>query len=201
MSIIYTDKVGAGPPHPKKRWGLFSKVLSEEEARDRYELDAVRRQAWFGIVLVDDEHDVPVSYLTMSPRANGVALAKLGTYGSIEASYVWGTYYDPADDSVPFEGDVSRVFLGGIRWYSYPDESRYLLRGEAQGNVGITFRENGIAREDTVTNHGFNEPPDVRTREFTGVDLSANWFSIPGFGDWDRFFAPEQAGDLGTPGV
>ncbi|GAA1847094.1 hypothetical protein ACFQZV_09045 [Microbacterium koreense] len=187
---IYTDKVGAGPEHPKKRWGLFSTELTEAEARARYELDAARREDWFGIVRLDADQDRPVSYLQMCPRANGVSLQKLTPQGSIEADYVWGAYYDPSNLE-PYTGDEHRVFLGGVTWYAYPDDDRFYRRGQAAGQVSMDFRTDGYAKEEQVTNRGFGQPADVETREFQDVDVSANWFDIPAFGEWDAFFHPD----------
>ncbi|MFT3797985.1 hypothetical protein [Microbacterium sp.] len=190
---IYTDKVGAGPEHPKKRWGLFSTELTVEEAAARYALNAVNRSDWFGIVLLEPGEDRPRAYLQMCPRANGVELDKLGPHGSIEAAYSWGAYYAPADLQ-PYEGDADRVFLGGMTWHAYPDESRFYDRVQSLGHVNMEFRPDGYAKEDQVTRRGFGQPSDVETREFRNVDVSANWFAIPEFGDWEAFFHPEPEG-------
>lgn len=186
---IYTDKVGAGPEHPSKRWGLFDAELTPDEAAARYAQNAVRRDDWFGIVLLEPGEDRPRAYLQMSPRANGVVLDRLDSHGSIEASYSWGAYYDPPTPQ-PYAGADERLFLGKMVWYAYPDGDRFHRRGQAVGTVTMEFRPDGYAKEDQVTRHGFGEPSDVETREFRGVDVSANWFSIPEFGDWDAFFHP-----------
>jgi hypothetical protein len=81
--FIYTDKVGAGPEHPNKKWGLFSKELGPEDASARYSLDAARREDWFGVVLIEGEQERPTAYLQMCPRANGVELHKLDQFGSV----------------------------------------------------------------------------------------------------------------------
>lgn len=187
---IYTDKVGAGPEHPKKQWGLFSKEISVEDAAERYRLDAARRDDWFGIVLLGEGQERPGAYLQMCPRANGVELHKLDAYGSVEVAYTWRAYYTPSD-TAPYVGDESRVFLSTITWYAYPDEPRFYLRNASLGNVSMTFGVDGYGKEERVTKRGFGEPADVETREFRDVDVSANWFDIPAFGDWDRFFHPE----------
>jgi hypothetical protein len=109
--FIYTDKVGAGPELPNKRWGLFSSELTEEQAESRYSLNAVRRQDWFGIVLMEPGDDRPRAYLQMCPRANGVVLERVNSQGSIETAYSGGAYYDPADPQ-PYTGDEKRIFRG-----------------------------------------------------------------------------------------
>ncbi|MFT4214741.1 MAG: hypothetical protein QM622_08195 [Microbacterium sp.] len=190
---IYTDKVGAGPEHPKKRWGLFSTELTPEEAEARYALNAVNRSDWFGIVLLEPGEDRPHAYLQMCPRANGVVLHKLGAHGSIDAAYVWGAYYDPPKPT-PYTGDADRVFLEGMTWYAYSTDERFLRRNESDGHVSMDFRPDGYAKEDQITRHGFGQPSEVETREFRNVDVTANWFRIPEFGDWDAFFHPEPEG-------
>lgn len=82
---IYTDRVGAGPEHPKKQWGLFSKELTTDEAVARYDLDAARREDWFGVVLQSDDQR-PHAYLQMCPRANGVEMHKLNAQGSVDVA-------------------------------------------------------------------------------------------------------------------
>jgi hypothetical protein len=187
---IYTDKIGAGPEHPNKRWGLYSTELTVEEAAARYALDAVRRSDWFGIVPLEPDAGRPRAFLQMCPRANGVELNKLDERGSIVAAYTWGAYYDPSDPE-PYQGAESRVFLGAMTWYFYPEEDRFFRRSQSLGHVTMEFRPDGYAKEDRVTRRGFGEPHDVETREFRDVDVSANWFPIPEFGDWDAFFQPE----------
>lgn len=190
QKYIYANKVGAGPEHPKKRWGLFSQELTVEEARARYELNAVHSSEWFGVVLLEPGEDRPRSYLQVCPRANGVVLQKLDAHGRIEASYSWGAYYTPSDDR-PYEGDEDRIFLGQMVWYAYPDEERFFDRSESLGNVSMRFEPDGYAKEERVVRHGFGKPSDVETLESRGVDVSANWFAIPEFGDWDAFFHPD----------
>ncbi len=191
---IYTDKIGAGPEHPNKRWGLFSTELTVEEAAARYALDAVRRSDWFGIVQAEPDEHRPRGFLQMCPRANGVELNKLDAQGSIVAAYTWGAYYDPAKPQ-PYQGEEERVFLGGMTWYFYPEENRFFRRNQALSHVTMEFRADGYAKEDRVTRRGFGEPSDVETREFRDVDVSANWFRIPEFGDWDAFFHPEPVAE------
>ncbi|MFT3797988.1 hypothetical protein [Microbacterium sp.] len=167
--------------------------MTVEEAAARYALNAVNRSDWFGIVLLEPGEDRPRAYLQMCPRANGIELGKLGSRGSIDASYVWGAYYDPPKPT-PYVGDESRVFLGGMTWYVYPDEDRFYDRVDCSAHVSMDFRPDGYAKEDQVIHHGFGQPSEVETREFRNVDVSANWFAIPEFGDWDAFFHPEPEG-------
>lgn len=126
----------------------------------------------------------------MCPRANGIELNKLNEHGSIKAAYTRRAYHDPSD-SRPYEGDEARVFLGGMVWYTYPAEEKFFRRSASVGNVTMEFKPDGYAKEDRVTRHGFGQPEDVETREFRDVDVSANWFRIPEFGDGDAFFHPE----------
>lgn len=113
---IYADKIGAGPEHPTKRWGLFTNELSAEQAAERYALPPEQRENWFGIVqAVDGER--PSAYLQMCPQANGVTLHTLDEHGRIAAAYSWGAYSDTevhADDEHP------RLFLTQIIGYVYP---------------------------------------------------------------------------------
>lgn len=190
---IYTDKVGAGPEHPKKRWGLFSTEITPEQAEARYALDAVERGRWFGIVLLEPQQERPGAFLQMCPRANGVELNKLSAHGSIEAAYTWGAYHDPSDRQ-PYRGAEDRVFLGGATWYVYPDEDRFFRRDQSVGTVNLEFRRDGYVKEEQVTRPGFGQPSEVETREHRGVDVSVNWARIPEFGDWAAFFHPEPAG-------
>lgn len=190
--FIYTDKVGAGPEHPDKRWGLFSTELTEEQAASRYSLDALRRQDWFGIVLMEPGDDRPRSYLQMCPRANGVVLERVNPHGTIETAYSWGAYYDPADPQ-PYTGDEEHIFLGGITSYMYPDSDRFYRRSASIEHVSLEFRPDGYAKRERVISHGFNQPSEVETREFRDVDVSANWFQIPEFGDWDALFHPDPS--------
>lgn len=186
---IYTDKVGAGPEHPKKQWGLFSKELTTDEAVARYDLDAARREDWFGVVLQSDDQR-PHAYLQMCPRANGVEMHKLNAQGGVDVAYTWRAYYTPSD-SAHYDGDDSRIFLSAITWYTYPDELRFYLRNASVGNVSMTFGPDGYGKEERVTKRGFGEPAEVETREFRNVDVTANWTRIPDFGDWGAFFHPE----------
>lgn len=190
--FVYTDKVGAGPEHPKKRWGLYSTELSVEEAAARYAMDAVRREAWFGIVLIEPGEEQPREFLQMCPRANGVELNKLDEHGSIEVSYAWRAYYTPSD-SLPYAGDQQSVFLSTYTWYAYPEEPRFFPQMSSIGHVSMTFGIDGYAKEERVTKRGFGQPSDVETREFRDVDVTVNWTRIPEFGDWDAFFHPESA--------
>ncbi len=190
--FIYTDKVGAGPEHPNKQWGLFSKELAPAEAEARYTLNAVNRSDWFGIVLMEPGDTRPRSYLQMCPRANGVVLQKLGPSGSIDASYTWSAYFDPANPQ-PYAGDRDRIFLDGIVWYAYPDDEKFYARMDSLGHIDMEFRADGYAKQDRVISHGFNQPSEVETREFRDVDVSANWFQIPEFGDWDALFHPDPS--------
>lgn len=191
---IYTDKVGAGPEHPKKRWGLFSTELTVEQAAARYGLNAARRGDWFGIVRLGEDEERPRAFLQMAPQANGVELSKLGENGSTEAVYTWRAYYD-APDSQPYEGNDDRLFLSAMVWYAYPESEKFQRRAESLGHVTMEFRPDGYAKEERVTRRGFGEPSQVETREFRDVDVSANWFQIPEFGDWDAFFRPEPEPD------
>ena len=190
--FIYADKVGAGPEHPRKRWGLFTDELSPEEAEARYEQDPDRREDWFGIVLLEPGEERPRAYLQMSPRANGVELNRLGAHGSIEVASTWRAYRDPGV-AQPEGGAGTAVFLSNVVRYVYPDGDRFFRRGEAIGMVAMEFRADGYAREDRSTRHGAGRPSDVETREFRDVDVSANWFPVPDFGEWDAFFHPESA--------
>ncbi len=146
---------------------------------------------WFGVLLLQEGHERPSAYLQVCPRANGVQLHKLNEQGSIEAGYTWRAYYDPPD-SKPYDGDEARVFLGTITWYVYPQEERFYMRNASLGNVSMVFGVDGYGKEEQVTKRGFGEPADVETREFRDVDVSANWFEIPEFGDWDDFFHPDR---------
>lgn len=188
--IIYTDKVGSGPEHPNKRWGLFTTELTPDEAKARYELDAMCREDWFGIIPIESGHDRPLSYLQMCPRANGVVLQKLNVHGTVEASYTWGAYYTPADKR-PYDGDVDKVFLHKIVWYAYPEEAMFFDILDSIGHVAMNFRPDGYARKEVVTDNGFDRPSDVETREYRNSDVSDNWFAIPEFGDWDALLHPD----------
>ncbi|MDR6865505.1 hypothetical protein J2Y69_000087 [Microbacterium resistens] len=192
LDYIYCDKVGAGPDNPKKRWGLFSTELTEVEARTRYELNAANRDRWFGIVRLDGSGQ-PASYLQIYPRANGVVLHKINQHRTIDVGYIWSGYYHSEDESIPYAGSDESVFLGQITWYSYLNEGKHLRRNQSTGHITMQFREDGYAKEEVVTSHGFGNPDDVEIREYQGVDVSANWFKIPEFGDWGRFFDPESA--------
>ncbi|NRD08956.1 hypothetical protein [Rathayibacter agropyri] len=189
---IYCDKVGAGPPHPKKRWGLFSTEITKAEARARYELNAADRDRWFGIVRLDGAGQ-PVSYLQIYPQANGAVLHKINQHRTIDVGYIWSGYYHPKDESVPCMGSDESVFLGQITWYLCPIEDKHIRRNQSTGHLTMQFREDGYAKEEIVTSDGFGKPDDVELREFQGVDVSANWFEIPEFGDWNCFFDPESA--------
>lgn len=187
---IYVDKVGSGPEHPDKRWGLFSKELTTEQAEARFAMDAARRDDWFGIVRLEAGEERPSAFVQMCPRANGAVMQKLNGFGTVVASYTWKAYFEPSG-SESYEGDEDRVFLSQIYWYAYPEESKFLHRMSSVGNVSMEFRPDGYAKEERVTKRGFNEPSDVETREFQNVDVSANWAAIPEFGDWAAFFRPE----------
>lgn len=184
---IYTDKVGAGPEHPAKRWGLFTEELSSEEAMQRYALPVSRRDDWFGIVrTVDDE--APSAYLQMCPQANGVVLHTLDRNGSVAASYSWGAYAT-GDDADAGEG-APRLFLNQIVWYVYPEAERFLDRFESLGNVRMEFTPQGYGKEVRTTKRGPGEPASTEEREYNDVDVSVNWFAVPAFGQWDPFFNP-----------
>lgn len=187
---IYADKVGAGPDHPNKRWGLFTAELTPEEAEMRYARDSGRSNDWFGIVLLEAGAERPRAYLQMSPRANGVKLHKLNAHGSIEASYSWGKSSGQTESAFG-DGSDTRLFLSQMTWYAYPEGEKFMSRSQSVGNVTMQFRPDGYAKEDRVTRRGFNEPDAVETREFQNVDAAANWFEVPEFGDWDAFFHPE----------
>lgn len=188
--FVYTHKVGAGPEHPNKKWGLFSTELSLEDASARYSLDAARREDWFGVVLIESEQERPTAYLQMCPRANGVELHKLDQFGSVMVAYTWRAYYAPSN-AEPYDGDETRVFLSAITSYVYPEQPRFFMRNASLGHRSMTFGADGYAKDERVTKQGFGEPSNVDLREFRDVDVSANWFPIPEFGDWDRFFHPE----------
>lgn len=188
--FIYTNKVGAGPEHPNKQWGLFSAELTAEEAKARYELDAARREDWFGIVLLKDGDVRPTSYLQMCPRANGVVLQKVNQYGSVVSSYTWGAYYTPAANET-YDGELKEIFLHKIVWYAYPEEAEFFDILDSLGHVSMSFRPDGYAKKEVVTDNGFNRPSEVETREFRDVDVSANRFQIPEFGNWDALFHPD----------
>lgn len=187
---IYADKVAAGPENPSKRWGLFSDELTAEEAAARYRLDPSKRDEWFGVVLVESEAERPQAYLQVSPRANGVTLERLDAHGSVAASYSWGAYYQ-SEDGRPYSGDDDRIFLDSIVWYVYPEGERFFRRSASIATVEMGFRPDGYAKEDRVTRGGRGEPSQVESREFRDVDVTANWFRIPEFGDWDDLFHPE----------
>ncbi|MFX4273100.1 hypothetical protein ACQBAR_07945 [Propionibacteriaceae bacterium Y1685] len=187
---LYADKIGAGPEHPTKRWGLFSKELPIPQAEKRFAMDAARRSDWFGIVRLAPGEERPSAYVQMCPRANGVVMQTLNAHGTVLASYTWGAYHEPAGTEA-YEGDVDHVFLSQIYWYAYPDEEKFLSRPSCLGNVCLQFHPDGHAKQERVTKHGFNEPSTVETREFENVDVSVNWTPIPAFGDWEAFFNPE----------
>lgn len=187
---IYANRVGAGPEHPNKRWGLFSEELTVEQAAARYALDPGKQDEWFGVVLLEDGAERPRAYLEVCPRVNGVKLAKLEAHGSIEASYSWGAYHQ-SEHGRPYEGNDGRIFLRSIVWYVYPEGERFFRRNESIATVHMDFRPDGYGKEDRVTHHGFGKPSDIETREFRDVDMTANWFPIPEFGDWDALFHPE----------
>lgn len=187
--FIYADKIGAGPDHPDKRWGLFVTELTVAQAKERYERDVTQRNAWFGIARLGTGEGRPHAYVQMSPRANGVVLQKLNQYGTIEASYTWGAYAEKP--GAQRQETADRIFLSQIYFYGYPDENRFLQRFSSLGHVEMTFSPDGRASESRVTKRGFGEPSQVETREYEGVDVTANWARIPEFGDWAAFFAPE----------
>ena len=189
QKYIYVDKVGAGPEHPDKQWGLYSKILTPEKAEARYTLNAMHRAKWFGVVL-EHGNERPVAYLQVCPRANGVVLQKLNRSGSIEASYTWVAYYTP-QKLLAYEGAEERVFFAGVTQYTYPDNDTFYRQNQSLKHTTISFRPDGYAKEEKVTKHGFGEPSDVELSEFQNVDVSANWFTIPEFGDWTAFFHPE----------
>ena len=59
---IYTDKIGAGPEHPKKRWGLFSTEITPERAAARYGLDAAERGELAGEAVDGAEDDTHAAF-------------------------------------------------------------------------------------------------------------------------------------------
>ncbi|MCW4459973.1 hypothetical protein [Microbacterium sp. MPKO10] len=193
---IYTTQVGtrADTNDPGRPWGLYfaDDELTEDAARARYALEPQDRQNGFiGIVRVEDGEERPSAYLQMGPRANGARLHNLGPHGVIQVSYTWDAYHEPPRASDPYEGDASQVFLGSIVWFTYPDENQFWRQSKNVGSVMYDFRENGYARADESVRGGFGNPDEVTTREFENVDVSANWFDIPEFGDWEAFFHPE----------
>lgn len=189
---VYAAKAAAVDPvkYPAKKWGLFQadKELTEEEAASIYAADSSRTHDWFGIVRLEDGSNRPSAYLQMCPGANGVKLHRLRPSGSIEAIYSWGRWSE--EEQQPQAGPP-RLFLGGIRWYAYPDDSQFWAQNQAVGQVAMQFRQDGWAREDVVTPGMGADPDQVSTTESTGVDVSSNWTEVPEFGDWERFFHPE----------
>ncbi|NHB84972.1 hypothetical protein G7085_11085 [Tessaracoccus sp. HDW20] len=107
MSYIYADKIGAGPEHPAKQWGLFTRELTPDQAAELYALNAAQRNDWFGVVRLEDGQQRPTAYLKVCPQGNGIELHRLSGYGSITAAYAWGAYYEPRNDA-PFEGTADR---------------------------------------------------------------------------------------------
>lgn len=188
---IYADKVGAGPENPNKQWGLFTKELTPDEAQARYELNARQDGEWFGIVRFDEELGRPTGLIQMCPQANGLKMQKLDAHGRVEASYIWGGYYEPHHkDPTPYNGNATQIMLAQITWYAYPEEERFLDLLDSIGRVTMQFEADGYVKESIVTSHGFGNPEDVETRESRGVDVSHNWFDIPKFGDWEPLFNP-----------
>lgn len=187
--FIYTDKIGAGPEHPDKRWGLFSTELTPSRAAIRYGLNAVRRSRWFGVVLLKPGEKRPRAYLQVCPRANGVELNQVNEHGSIVASYIWRAYYTPSKN-VPYTGNEDKVFLSSYTTYVYPKKAQFFRRNQSVGHVDLTFNPNGDIKQELVIPRGFGEPSNVETEEYHGVDVTENWLKIPEFGDWDGFFNP-----------
>jgi len=190
-SYFYATQVSARPDSPDRKWGLFftKNELTEDEARARFALEPMDREnGFFGVVRVPDGADRPQSYLRVGPRANGLELEKLNEHGTVVASYTWRAYAEGEQEA----SSPERVFLGTIVYYGYPDEDRFWPLRKSIGSVMMVFRENGYVKEDTTQRGAFGEPDDVTTREFEGVDVSANWFDIPEFGDWEAFFHPER---------
>ncbi|NQX11507.1 hypothetical protein HQQ80_07720 [Microbacteriaceae bacterium VKM Ac-2855] len=153
-------------------------------------MNAANRGKWFGIVRLN-EAGQPVSYLQMYPRANGVVLHKINLHSTVEVGYLWSGYFHPKDESVPYEGDNESLFLDQVTWYSYPHEDKHLRRNHSMGHVTMRFREDGYVKEEVVTSGDVENPDDVEFREFRGVDVSKNWFTIPEFGDWGHLFHPD----------
>lgn len=188
---IYADKVGAGPENPNKQWGLFANELTPDEAQARYELNAVNRDAWFGVVRIPEGADRPDAFLQVCPQANGISLEKLNTHGSVVTAYTWGTYYEPHyKDRTPYNGNATQIMLSQITWYAYPEEERFLNLTDSIGAVMMQFEADGYVKEEIMTPQGFGKPMHVETRESRGVDVSHNWFDIPQFGDWEPLFNP-----------
>lgn len=188
---IYTDKIGAGPEHPDKQWGLFSKELTPDRAAIRYGLNAVRRSRWIGVVQLKPGEARPSSYLQICPRANGVELNELNEHGSIISSYIWGAYYEPSDKK-PYTGSETRIFLSSYTSYVYPKKPQFLRRNQSVGHVTLFFNPNGDIKQELVIPKEFGEPAAVETEEYHGVDLKENWTNIPEFGDWSALFNPPK---------
>ncbi|MGO1839856.1 MAG: hypothetical protein ACTH2J_07495 [Candidatus Microbacterium stercoravium] len=192
-SYFYATQVSARPDSSDRRWGLYftKNELTEDEARARYALEPLDREnGFFGVVRIAEGEDRPRSYLRVGPHANGMELEKLNEHGTVVSSYTWGAY---AHGEVRPSPLPSRVFLGTIVYYGYPDEDQFWPLRKSIGSVMMDFRQNGYVREDTIQRGPVGEPDAVTTREFEGVDVSANWFDIPEFGDWEAFFHPEGA--------
>lgn len=134
-----------------------------------------------------DGQQRPSAYLKVCPQGNGIELHRLNGHGSITAAYAWGAYYEPRNDA-PFEGTADRLFLAQITGYVYPEAERFFDQYETLGLVSLQFRPDGSGVEERTIQRGFPEPREVETREFRDVDVSANWFDVPVFGQWEDFF-------------
>lgn len=117
-------------------------------------------------------------------------MARLNQFGSVVTAYAWTRRHPEVDRYQP-SADAERLFLATITAYTYPEEEKYLTRAAALRHVTLTFRPDGYASDERVTKRGFGEPSNVETREFRGVDVSANWLDVPEFGDWIPLFFPD----------
>lgn len=179
---IYAEDIGAGPDRPGSRWGLYSRELTVAEAAERYDSGSGDRDARFGVILLEDGHDRPRSYLELSPHARSVVLRRLNPHGSVAAAYAWGAAAAP---------DNAALFLDRLTWYAYPGGARFFCPGESVSRVCMSFRPDGYAKQDRVAVGMLGQAAVLGSNEYNGIDVSANWTDVPEFGEWDTLFHPD----------
>lgn len=145
-------------------------LLSDEQARARFNGEVPEPDHWFTIVAFADDAvggQAPEFYIELTPHAAVAKTFFVDQHGSVH--FIYG-----------FRLKDDRLFLQSITEYRYPDTSKFYRQNECMEVESFQFEVTGLVhRRLHDKSKEFVQESDIRD-----VDVSGHWEPVLKFGQW-----------------
>lgn len=180
--------------------------LSEGECRDRWERHRSGRVDWFTVVPaedgvgtflrradgpfdLDESSAVPTWSMEVTPRG-GIAFDGPGFQ-----VFLWDRHNRNVTTGTFSNRWGGRLFLTELIIRVFSDPVEFTEKEQYRANAAVftdvlSFQPSGIGQVSRSDHH--NTTREVE--QFSEVDIDANWFDVPSFGDWPALVRPLQGG-------